>query len=108
MTNMKKTIQFVVIGTILALTAPAYADTLTNKIAVNKLATNKLATNKLAVNKLALNKLALNKLALNKLAANGIIVEQDPFEGAWCAAAGEGAVDDIVGVELPDGTTFIR
>ena len=66
MINMKKTIQFVVIGMILALTAPAYADTLTNK----------LATNKLALNKLALT-------SANKLATNGI-----RLEGAWCGGCG--------------------
>ena len=94
MINMKKTIQFLVIGTILALTAPAYADTLTNK----------LATNKLALNKIALNKIALNKLALNGIIANGVWSK----ELGVAAAAGEGAVEDIVGVKLPDGTTFIR
>jgi hypothetical protein len=86
---MKKTIQFVVIGTVLALTAPAYADTLTNKLASNKLAVNKLASNKLAV---------------NGIIANGIRSK----DLGVAAAAGEGAVDDIVGVKLPDGTTFIR
>ena len=89
MINMKKTSQFLVIGTILALTAPAYADTLTNKLATNKL---------------ALNKLALNKLALNGIIANGVWSK----ELGVAAAAGEGAVEDIVGVKLPDGTTFIR
>jgi hypothetical protein len=56
-------------------------------------------TNLLTANKLALNKLAVNKLAVNKLAINGV---------SPAVPAGEGAVTDIVGITLPDGTSFAR
>ena len=104
MSNMKKMISLAAIGAIVALAAPAYADMLTNRIAANGIIANKLASNKLASNKLASNKLASNKLAVNGIIANGIRSK----ELGVAAAAGEGAVDDIVGVKLPDGTTFIR
>ena len=90
MISMKKTTTyFAAIGLVAALAAPAYADTVTNLLATNKLASNKLASNKLASNKLASNKLAVNGL--------GVAVP-----------AGEGAVADIVGIELQDGTSFAR
>ena len=50
-------------------------------------------------NELASNKLASNKLASNKLAANGV---------SAAIPAGEGAVAEIVGIELPDGTSYVR
>jgi hypothetical protein len=50
-------------------------------------------------NLIAANKLAVNKLALNKLAVNGV---------SSAVSAGEGAVVDIVGIELADGTSLTR
>ena len=70
---------FAAVGLIVALTAPAFADTVSNRLAANRLAANKLAT-------------------------NGIRL--DGFGVA--APAGEGAVADIVGIELQDGTSFAR
>ena len=74
MISMKKTTCFAAVGLIVALTAPAVADTVSNR------------------------------LAANRLAANGIRL--DGFGVA--APAGEGAVADIVGIELQDGTSFAR
>ncbi len=68
----------------LGLGATAQAGTTTNLITANKLASNKLAS---------------NKLASNKLAANGV---------SATVSAGEGAVADILGIELPDGTSYVR
>jgi hypothetical protein len=84
MTSMKKTIRFAAVGLIVALAAPAYADTVSNKLATNLITTNMIAT--------------------NMIATNGI-----PLDGLVVAApAGKGAVTDIVGIELQDGTSFAR
>jgi hypothetical protein len=61
--------------------------------------TNLIAANLIAANLIAANLIAANKLAANKLAANGV---------SPAVPAGEGAVADVVGIELPDGTSFVR
>jgi hypothetical protein len=75
-----------------SLGATAQAGTTTNLIAANLIAANKLAANKLAANKLAANKLAANRLAANRVGANGV---------SSAVAAGEGAVADVLSIELP-------
>jgi hypothetical protein len=61
--------------------------------------TNLIAANLIAANKLAANKLAANKLAANRVGANGV---------SSAVAAGEGAVADVLSIELPDGTNLTR
>jgi hypothetical protein len=46
--------------------------------------------------RLAANRLAANRLAANRLAANGL------------AQAGDGAVNDVLAIELPGGALFTR
>ena len=72
--------------------ATAQAGTTTNLIAANKLVLNTIVPNKLAANAIV-----RNRVVANRLAANGLGV-----------AAGRGAVDDIVSIELPDGTKFVH
>jgi hypothetical protein len=57
------------------------------------------ASNLIAANKLAANKLVANKLVANRIAAIGI---------SPAIPAGDGAVADIVGIKLPDGTRLTR
>ncbi len=73
-------IKFAAIGMVLALGAVAHAEN---------------ASNKLSANKLAANRLSANRLAANRLAANSV-------------KAGEGAVVDVVGVDLRSGESFKR
>jgi hypothetical protein len=61
--------------------------------------TNLIAANLIAANKLAANKLAANRLAANRVGANGV---------SSAVAAGEGAVADVLSIELPDGTNLTR
>jgi hypothetical protein len=77
-----------------SLGATAQAGTTTNLFAANLIAANKLAANKLAANKLA-----ANRLAANRVGANGV---------SSAVAAGEGAVADVLSIELPDGTNLTR
>jgi hypothetical protein len=73
-------VRLTAIGLVLAFGAVAHAEN---------------ASNKLSANKLSANKLSVNRLSANKLAANTV-------------QAGEGAVIDIVGVELRSGESFRR
>jgi hypothetical protein len=75
-----KIVKLAAIGMVLAFGAVAHAEN---------------ASNRLASNKLAANRLAANRLAANRLAANTV-------------QAGEGAVVDVVGVELRSGESFSR
>jgi hypothetical protein len=56
-------------------------------------------TNLIAANLIAANKLAANRLAANRVGANGV---------SSAVAAGEGAVADVLSIELPDGTNLTR
>jgi hypothetical protein len=78
----------------LSLGATAEAGTTTNLIAANKLAANRLAANRIVTNRIV-----GNRLAANRVVANGV---------SPAIPAGQGAVADIVGIELPDGTKLTR
>jgi hypothetical protein len=87
----------------LGLGATAQAGTTTNLIAANGvhqnlIAANLIAANKLAANLIAANLIAANLIAANKLAGNKLAAVSKTVP------TGKGAVDDIVGIELPDGT----
>jgi hypothetical protein len=56
-------------------------------------------TNLIAANKLAANRLVANRVVANRIVLNGI---------SPAVPAGEGAVADIVSIELPDGTNLTR
>jgi hypothetical protein len=96
---MRMTTALAAVVLTLGLGATADAGTTTNRIALNNIALNRIALNRIALNRIALNRIALNKLSLNKLAAKGV---------SSAVSAGESAVVDIVGIELPDGTSFTR
>jgi hypothetical protein len=83
----------------------ADATSATNLIAANKLAANLIAANLIAANKLAANKLAANAVATNGQARAKVATDDHQ---ALAVPVGPGAVDAIVGIELPDGTSFAR
>jgi hypothetical protein len=89
MRNIEKLGCLVGVTAILALSVPAEARVVLNRLAANKLAGNLIAANKLAANKLAGNLIAANKLASNKL-------------------AGDGAFTDVSVIEFPNGIRFTR
>ena len=75
---------------ILALSVPADAGMLLNKLAANRLAANRVVANRLAANRIVTNRLASNKLPTNKL------------------PTGDGAFTDVNVIELPNGIRFTR
>jgi len=74
------------------------AEEANNRITANKITLNRIALNKIALNKISLNKIAINRISLNRIAINGLTA----------APAGAGAVDDIVAIDLADGTRLTR
>jgi len=87
------------LGVLFIATQATWGDLSANRLSGNKLAANRLAGNKLATNRLAGNRLAGNKLAANRLAGNVIAANEMTM-----GDAGDGAVLEVVGLVLPDGT----
>ena len=82
------------LGVLFIATQATWGDLSANRLSGNKIAANRLAGNKLATNRLAGNRLAANRLAGNVIAANEMTMGD----------AGDGAVLEVVGLVLPDGT----
>jgi len=85
---------------ILALSVPADAGMLLNKLAANRLAANRLAANRLAANRVVANRLAANRIVTNRLASNKLPTNKLP--------TGDGAFTDVNVIELPNGIRFTR
>jgi len=68
--------------------ATASAEEANNRIISNRIITNKIATNRISINQVTSNRIAIN--------------------GLTTAPAGAGAIDDIVAIDLADGTQLTR
>ena len=65
-------------------------------IAFAGVADAKLSANKLGLNKIILNRISLNRISLNHLGANDL------------AEVSNGAVNDVLAIQLPDGVLITR
>jgi hypothetical protein len=64
----------------------------------------RIVGNRIVLNLIAANRLAANRVVLNRLAANRIVTNALSGNSVSTPVPGDGAVLDVVGVVLPDGT----